>query len=143
DISIDNVISKVIKKQSITEGEELSFYTLNGLFGFFKLINDNLEEFENNEKIPKKYLKGEATFIRNKVFHFEYESFIDNLLDIDCENGSKFSISSKIGKLRSFIESYSDKLNNVNLDYNYLNDYYMKKEQFIFGQLKQLDYTIT
>lgn len=143
DISIDNVISKVIKKQSITEGEELSFYTLNGLFGFFKLINDNLEEFENNEKIPEKYLKGEATFIRNKVFHFEYESFIDNLLDIDCENGSKFSISSKIGKLRSFIESYSDKLNNVNLDYNYLNDYYMKKEQFIFGQLKQLDYTIT
>lgn len=143
DIPIDEVIDKVTQKQSITEGRELDFYSLNGLFGFFKLINDNLAEFDTTEKIPKDYLKSEVTFIRNKVFHFDYKNFIDNLLEIDCENGSKFSVSTEIGKLRKFIQDNLDKLTEVNLDYNFLNDYYMKKEQFIFGQLKQIDYTIT
>lgn len=143
DISIDNVISKVIDKQSITKGKQLDFYTLNGLFSFFKLINDNLAEFETDEKIPKNYLETEATFIRNKVLHFDYKNFIDNLLEIDYENESKFNVSVKMGKLRKFIKDYSDKLNGVNLDYNFVNDYYMKKEQFIFGQLKQMDSTIT
>lgn len=143
DIPIDEVIDKVTQKQSITEGRELDFYSLNGLFGFFKLINDNLAEFDTTEKIPKDYLKSEAAFIRNKVFHFDYKNFIDNLLEIDCENGSKFSVSTEMGKLRKFIQNNLDKLTGINLDYNFLNDYYMKKEQFIFGQLKQIDYTIT
>lgn len=143
DIPIDEVIDKVTQKQSITKGRELDFYSLNGLFGFFKLINDNLAEFDTTEKIPKDYLKSEVTFIRNKVFHFDYKNFIDNLLEIACENGSKFSVSTEIGKLRKFIQDNLDKLTEVNLDYNFLNDYYMKKEQFIFGQLKQIDYTIT
>lgn len=143
DMPIDEVIGRVIKKQSISEEKELEFYSLNGLFSFFKLINDNLAEFDTTEKIPKSYLESEATFIRNKVFHFEYENFIDNLLEIDSENGSKFSINTKIGKLRKFIQDNLDKLTGINLDYNFLNDYYMKKEQFIFGQLKQIDYTIT
>ena len=68
---------------------------------------------------------------------------MDNLLEIDCENGSKFSVNTKLGKLRKFIENYFDKLKEVNLDYNFFNDYYMRKEQFIFGQLKQTDYIIT
>lgn len=143
DIPIDEVIDKATQKQSITKGRELDFYSLNGLFGFFKLINDNLAEFDTTEKIPKDYLKSEATFIRNKVFHFDYKNFIDNLLEIDCENGSKFSVSTEMGKLRKFIQDNFDKLTGVNLDYNFLNDYYMKKEQFIFGQLKRIDYTIT
>lgn len=107
------------------------------------MINDNLAEFDTIEKIPESYLESKATFIRNKVFHFEYENFIDNLLEIDCENGSKFSVSTEMGKLRKFIQNNLDKLTGINLDYNFLNDYYMKKEQFIFGQLKQIDYTIT
>lgn len=143
DISIDEVIDKVTKKQSITKGKELDFYSLNGLFGFFELINDNLAEFDTTEKIPESYLESKATFIRNKVFHFDYKNFIDNLLEIDCENGSKFSVSTEMGKLRKFIQNNLEKLTGVNLDYNFLNDYYMKKEQFIFGQLKQTEYTIT
>lgn len=143
DISIDEVIDKVIKKQSINRGKKLEFYSLDGLFGFFKLINENPTEFETNEKIPEKYLNKDVTFVRNKVLHFEYENFMDNLLEIDCENGSKFSVNTKLGKLRKFIENYFDKLKEVNLDYNFFNDYYMRKEQFIFGQLKQTDYTIT
>lgn len=143
DIPINEVIDRVIRKQNITEEKKLDFYTLNGLFSFFKLINDNLAEFEIDGKIPKNYSEAEATFLRNKVLHFDYKNFIDNLLEIDCEKGSKFSISSKMGKLRKFIKENFDKLTGVNLDYNFLNDYYMKKEQFIFGQLKQIDYTIT
>jgi hypothetical protein len=142
-ISIEEVINRIIEKQSNLKEEHKEFYTLTELFGFFKLVNEKAEEFDSNIPIPKNYLNSKPISLRNNIFHYNYEGFIGQLLDIDSEGASNFSVNIEIRKLLKFIDPYLKKLKILHLDYNFINDYYMKKEQFMFGQLKQVDFTIT
>lgn len=142
-ISIKEVINRIIEKQSSLKEGHKEFYTLTELFGFFKLANEKVEEFDSNMPIPKKYLNSKPVLLRNNIFHYNYEGFIEKLLDIDSEGASTFSVNVEIGKLFKFIDPYLKEFKILHLDYNFINDYYMKKEQFMFGQLKQVDFTIT
>lgn len=142
-ISIEKVINRIIEKQSNLKEEHKEFYTLTELFGFFKLVNEKAEEFDSNIPIPKNYLNSKPISLRNNIFHYNYEGFIGQLLDINSEGASSFSVNIEIRKLLKFIDPYLKKLKILHLDYNFINDYYMKKEQFMFGQLKQVDFTIT
>ena len=142
-ISIKEVINRIIEKQSSLKEGHKEFYTLTELFGFFKLANEKVEEFDSNMPIPKKYLNSKPVLLRNNIFHYNYEGFIEKLLDIDSEGTSTFSVNVEIGKLFKFIDPYLKEFKILHLDYNFINDYYMKKEQFMFGQLKQVDFTIT
>ena len=142
-ISIEEVINRIIEKQNNLKEEHKEFYTLTELFGFFKLVNEKAEEFDSNISIPEKYLNSKPISLRNNIFHYNYEGFIGQLLDINSEGASNFSVNIEIRKLLKFIDPYLKKLKILHLDYNFINDYYMKKEQFMFGQLKQVDFTIT
>ena len=142
-ISIEEVINRIIEKQSNLKEEHKEFYTLTELFGFFKLVNEKVKEFDSNIPIPKKYLNSKPVLLRNNIFHYNYEGFIGKLLEIDSEGSSNFSVNIEIRKLLKFIDPYLKKFKILHLDYNFINDYYMKKEQFMFGQLKQVDFTIT
>ncbi|WP_300344538.1 type VI-C CRISPR-associated RNA-guided ribonuclease Cas13c [Fusobacterium sp.] len=119
-ISIEEVMAKAI-------GEK--YYNLTELFKQFVLLS--------KEKIN---LKG-STNIRNAISHLDYKEFIEGLINYDPNNN--FNINVNLGSLFKFINKYSEELNSVNLDFNFVNDYYMKKEQFIFGQLKQTNFVIT
>lgn len=91
----------------------------------------NSDLYQNLKEEKNKDLNG--TYIRNSISHLNYEQFIEDLINDNLD------INLEMHKLLNYIEFYSDKLNSVNLDFNFINDYYMKKEQFIFGQLKQID----
>ncbi|WP_027128616.1 type VI-C CRISPR-associated RNA-guided ribonuclease Cas13c [Fusobacterium perfoetens] len=109
---------------------------------FNRIINLGKKDFLASEEV-KEVAKTftNLAYLRNKICHLNYSKFIDDLLTIDTNKSTtdsegKLLINDRIRKLIKFIRENNQKMN-ISIDYNYINDYYMKKEKFIFGQRKQ------
>lgn len=97
-------------------------------------IRDNLFRFEkelvnSKEKnyINKKFNKNNnAVLIRNYIAHLNYEFLFSNLF-----NNNLF-LNKNVRKIIEF--SQENHLDKIDLGMNFINDYYMKKQRFIFNQ---------
>ncbi|MGL5664003.1 MAG: type VI-C CRISPR-associated RNA-guided ribonuclease Cas13c, partial [Cetobacterium sp.] len=117
DIEIHGLL-KLAQNKSINLEETLTFVKDEGKDGFFN--------FSNLLKIiNKKDYKNKAK-IRNSIAHLNLKELIVDLF----KNELKLNEN-----VRSAIEfSLDNKLNKVDLGMDFVNDYYMKKERFIFNQ---------
>lgn len=88
---------------------------------FNKLINNACNVKNNNNIIIEP---------RNSIAHLNYENLFEKYLE---ENNNHINI-----RIEKLIEFCKNNLSDINLGYNYINDYFMRKEHFIFGQQKQL-----
>lgn len=117
---------------------------LNLLMYLAKKNNQEIEEVMENTKCGKhfnfrkllervnKIKNAESVRLRNFISHLNYKEFLEKVLEIDIEKGS-YSADDPIKEL---IDNFVNTDYKV-IDFDFVNDYYMKKEQFIFGQLKQ------
>lgn len=126
------------KINNISIKEVMDIATSN-YYNLRKLFKEYKGNFHN--KIQKSY--KDLADLRNSIVHFDYEKFIGKLLEVDYTNGSGFNVNGEIRKLIKFIEPNISEIKKLGLGFDFINDYYMRKEQFIFGQLKQTDKTIT
>lgn len=120
---------------------------LNLLMYLAKKNNQEIEKVMENTKYDGKYnfqtllnrvneIKStESAGLRNSIAHLSYNKFLEKVLEIDIEKGS-YSVNDPIKELiDNFVNT--DYTDYKVIDFDFVNDYYMKKEQFIFGQLKQ------
>lgn len=142
-IEIEEVINVLENKPGIRN------YKLSELFRFFEeVLNDEIK-FNSTSKLKLKSKHTIRTEVRNNLQHLNYKNLFERIIELDTKLEPKkidkdnYQLSLNLRETFNYIEKYLDKLNSVNLDYNFLNDYYMKKEQFIFGQIKQTDNIIT
>lgn len=137
----------IIKKKDEMAIEEEKQKILKSL----KLSNLNKNMVASDEKeilkeINKKLKKLDGiSFLRNKISHLEYDKIIEGVLKtaVSAENkktpeinADKVFLNEKIKKIIDFIKE--NKLDKVELGFNFINDFFMKKEQFMFGQIKQV-----
>lgn len=91
---------------------------------------DNLIKIKNNEATnkEKKYIlkKSEGGKIRNSIAHLDYEDLFEKLFNNTLE------LNNNIRKIIDF--SQKNELDKIKLGMSFINDYYMKKERFIFNQ---------
>lgn len=92
-------------------------------------------------KVGKKFTK--LAELRNEICHLNYEQFIAKLLlvnpEVEYEKNNKevMLVNRKILNLVKYVID-TEMESQINLGFNYINDYYMRKEQFMLGQLKQI-----
>ncbi|MFV0580171.1 MAG: type VI-C CRISPR-associated RNA-guided ribonuclease Cas13c [Fusobacterium ulcerans] len=104
------------------------------------------DEKEILKEINKKLKKLDGiSFLRNKISHLKYEKIIEGVLKTAVSrenkktpetNADKVFLNEKIKKIINFIKE--NELDKVDLGFNFINDFFMKKEQFMFGQIKQV-----
>lgn len=104
------------------------------------------EKKEINKKTEKELKKlNETSFLRNKISHLEYNKIIEGVLKTAVSrenkktsetNADKVFLNEKIKEIINFIKE--NELDKVELGFNFINDFFMKKEQFMFGQIKQV-----
>ncbi|WP_462425211.1 type VI-C CRISPR-associated RNA-guided ribonuclease Cas13c [Fusobacterium sp. THCT13E1] len=86
------------------------------------------EELEKLKKISD---------LRNGICHLNYKEMIEEILKPEIsEKNKEATLNEKIRELINFIKE--NELDKVELGFNFINDFFMKKEQFMFGQIKQV-----
>ncbi len=79
----------------------------------------------------------EISNLRNGICHLNYKEIIEEILKPEISGKNKeATLNEKIRELINFIKE--NKLDKVELGFNFINDFFMKKEQFMFGQIKQV-----
>lgn len=88
-----------------------------------------------------KSFSPEIAYLRNFLSHLNYSKFLDNFMKINTnksdENKEVLIPSIKIQKMIQFIEKCNLQ-NQIDFDFNFVNDFYMRKEKMFFIQLKQI-----
>ena len=151
-----DIKSVIVDLEKIVNGD---FYKLSQLFKYFTLGIKNENKFCDVQKVKTDDKISNQVEIRNKILHLNYNDFIDGLIKLNVEEEKfptknelkhNFQLDALFKEFLKFINTYKkyfvkegiDEDGNLNtsfLDYNYLNDFFMKREQFIFGQLKQIN----
>lgn len=143
----ENNLSKI--QEYITNkhtSKENKFYNFNNLLSWFEKVvnagNVSLilsdETMENTKPIKK------IVFLRNKICHLEYKEFMYKLLKTEeikitkAEKGERplLLVNETIRRLLEYVKNNKIE-ESIDLGYDFINDYYMKKEQLMHGQIKQ------
>lgn len=111
----ENLEAKYLKKSLLTpEKKEIKIKTK--------------EELKKLDKISN---------LRNGICHLNYKEIIEKILKPEIsEENKEATLNEKIRELINFIKE--NELDKVELGFNFINDFFMKKEQFMFGQIKQV-----
>lgn len=111
----ENLEAKYLKKSLLTpEKKEIKIKTK--------------EELKKLDKISN---------LRNGICHLNYKEIIEEILKPEIsEENKEATLNEKIRELINFIKE--NELDKVELGFNFINDFFMKKEQFMFGQIKQV-----
>lgn len=139
DMKIEEVIDTLESKPKIKH------YKLSELFKFFEDVLIDEKKFNPTSKLEVKEEQKNVVKVRNSLQHLNYENLLQSIIELNTKlepkkiDKNSYQLAIDLRETFNYIEKYLDKFNSVNLDYNFLNDYYMKKEQFIFGQIKQTD----
>lgn len=100
------------------------------------LLTQEKKEIKTKTKEELEKL-NETSFLRNKISHLEYNKIIEEILKTEIsEKNKEATLNEKIRKVINFIKE--NELDKVELGFNFINDFFMKKEQFMFGQIKQV-----
>lgn len=100
------------------------------------LLTPEKEEIKTKTKEELEKL-NEISNLRNGICHLNYKEIIEEILKREIgEKNKEATLNEKIRKLINFIKE--NELDRVELGFNFINDFFMKKEQFMFGQIKQV-----
>lgn len=98
----------------------------------YKEIIEEILKPETNEK-NKKDLKVDTSKENKEVLKVDDSKKNKKDSEMDVK---EITLNEKIKKIIDFIKE--NKLDKVELGFNFINDFFMKKEQFMFGQIKQV-----
>ena len=100
------------------------------------LLTPEKEEIKTKTKEELEKL-NEISNLRNGICHLNYKEIIEEILKTEIsEKNKEATLNEKIRKVINFIKE--NELDKVELGFNFINDFFMKKEQFMFGQIKQV-----
>ncbi|MBR8823164.1 hypothetical protein IX293_001429 [Fusobacterium necrophorum] len=105
--------------------------------------NKDLSEIlsERIDYSEDKSFSSEIAYLRNLLSHLIYSKFLDNFMKINTnksdENKEVLIPSIKIQKMIQFIEKCNLQ-SQIDFNFNFVNDFYMRKEKMFFIQLKQI-----
>lgn len=144
ELAILLILSNVQDEESLENIKDKA--KIKGHYNFNTLLKNfnQIISKENGElsRLEKTLEDGKVVQLRNKICHLNYEEFIDKLLlvntEIEYEKNDEevMLINRKILNLVKYVTD-TQMESRINLGFNYINDYYMRKEQFMLGQLKQ------
>lgn len=132
--------------------KELESKMKDGYLNFGQLLYVVYEVLVKNKDLDKilskkidyrkdKSFSPEIAYLRNFLSHLNYSKFLDNFMKINTnksdENKEVLIPSIKIQKMIQFIEKCNLQ-NQIDFDFNFVNDFYMRKEKMFFIQLKQI-----
>ncbi|KDE72144.1 type VI-C CRISPR-associated RNA-guided ribonuclease Cas13c [Fusobacterium necrophorum] len=135
------VFLKELKDKMI--GKQLNFGQL--LYVVYEVLvkNKDLSEILSERIDYRKDMcfSAEIADLRNFLSHLNYSKFLDNFMKINTnksdENKEVLIPSIKIQKMIKFIEECNLQ-SQIDFDFNFVNDFYMRKEKMFFIQLKQI-----
>ncbi|KYL01414.1 hypothetical protein A2J05_02620 [Fusobacterium necrophorum subsp. funduliforme] len=135
------VFLKELKDKMI--GKQLNFGQL--LYVIYEVLvkNKDLSEILSERIDYRKDMcfSAEIADLRNFLSHLNYSKFLDNFMKINTnksdENKEVLIPSIKIQKMIKFIEECNLQ-SQIDFDFNFVNDFYMRKEKMFFIQLKQI-----
>lgn len=135
------VFLKELKDKMI--GKQLNFGQL--LYVVYEVLvkNKDLSEIlsERIDYSEDKSFSSEIAYLRNLLSHLIYSKFLDNFMKINTnksdENKEVLIPSIKIQKMIQFIEKCNLQ-SQIDFNFNFVNDFYMRKEKMFFIQLKQI-----
>ena len=100
-----------------------------------KILSKKIDYSEDKSFSP------EIAALRNFLSHLSYSKFLDNFMKINTnksdENKEVLIPSIKIQKMIKFIEKCNLQ-SQIDFDFNFVNDFYMRKEKMFFIKLKQI-----
>lgn len=142
--SLENGIKKLKAAVKKVKNKKEKFYTYTNLLNFYQFLS---KEVKINEHINQTDFN-----IRNSIAHLDFNSILTNFIsDKNNENNYREKNSKEkndyidMYNLKSLSEKIDYLINGklvnkiiqegkINLGFNFINDYYMRKEKFIFNQ---------